>query len=315
MKERIQKKHSQGVALITVMLVVALATIAAIGMASRQQFDIRRTENLLRLDQAYLHVLGIESWALGVLTQDGNNSEIDTLDEEWNTGLLPVEVEGGTVAGQIEDLQGRFNLNTLTVNGTVNAESLTRFRRLLNRLEIDSSIAYTVLDWVDSDLQPRFPNGAEDDEYSRMEPPYRTANAAFAHLSELRLVKGVSSQVYEQLAPFVATLPSDAPLNINTAKKVLLLTLAEEMTEAEADALVTSREEEPFQSVELFLKHSALAGREGNTSGLSVTSTHFLLQGEVRMGHTRVRLASTIERSGETGTRVKQRLWGGYDGG
>lgn len=57
------KYKQTGVALITAMLVVALASVAAVAMTSRQQLDIRRTGNILHADQAYLYALGGELWA------------------------------------------------------------------------------------------------------------------------------------------------------------------------------------------------------------------------------------------------------------
>ena len=47
-------QRQRGVALLTVMLVVALATTTAVAMASRQQVDIRRTENTLYQGQALM---------------------------------------------------------------------------------------------------------------------------------------------------------------------------------------------------------------------------------------------------------------------
>jgi len=51
--------HNRGVALLTVLLVVALATTTAVAMASRQQLDIRRTENTLYQGQALMYLYGV----------------------------------------------------------------------------------------------------------------------------------------------------------------------------------------------------------------------------------------------------------------
>ena len=65
--------HAQrGVALVTALLVVALATVAAVAMASRQQLDVRRTANLLQGDQAYVYAQAVEDWARVVLKRDEN---------------------------------------------------------------------------------------------------------------------------------------------------------------------------------------------------------------------------------------------------
>ncbi|TAL44132.1 MAG: general secretion pathway protein GspK, partial [Methylovulum sp.] len=45
--------QQQGVALIIVLLILSIATIAVVSMSSSRQLDIRRTENLLRSAQAF----------------------------------------------------------------------------------------------------------------------------------------------------------------------------------------------------------------------------------------------------------------------
>ena len=56
-------QRNRGVALMTVLLVVVLATTAAVAMASRQQLDIRRTENTLYQGQGLMYLYGVESWS------------------------------------------------------------------------------------------------------------------------------------------------------------------------------------------------------------------------------------------------------------
>ena len=46
-------RQQRGVALITALLITAIATIAAVAMASRQQIDIRRTGNIIDIDRAW----------------------------------------------------------------------------------------------------------------------------------------------------------------------------------------------------------------------------------------------------------------------
>ncbi len=103
----------RGVALVTALLVVALATVAAVAMASRQQLDVRRTANLLQGDQAYVYAQAVEDWARVVLKRDAEDNQIDKLDDDWAQRLSPIVVPGGQVDGFIIDLQGRFNLNNL----------------------------------------------------------------------------------------------------------------------------------------------------------------------------------------------------------
>ncbi len=53
--------YQQGVALITAMLVVAIATVTVVAMMSQQHMTIRRTGSLLYSDQAFELALGVEA--------------------------------------------------------------------------------------------------------------------------------------------------------------------------------------------------------------------------------------------------------------
>ena len=110
-------KQQSGLALLTAIIVVALVTLATVRLAETQQVNIRRTSNLLNQDQARLTIQGAEGWAKGVLARDAKKNNTDSLADEWATQLPPIEVAGGTIQGEVQDLQGRFNLNNLIKSG------------------------------------------------------------------------------------------------------------------------------------------------------------------------------------------------------
>jgi general secretion pathway protein K len=187
------RRPQRGVALITALLVVAIATVAAVTMASRQQLDIRRTAGLLHGEQAWAYALGAENWARVVLRRDARNNRIDTLEEDWSTQPPVSFVEGGSIVGRLIDLQGRFNLNNLVQqNGAVDAKALVFYKRLLRRLDLDERLADALVDWIDPDINVRFPDGAEDETYLLVDPPYRTANRPLVDSSELRRCRRTS---------------------------------------------------------------------------------------------------------------------------
>ncbi len=295
-------RAQRGVALITAVLVVALATAAAAAVASRQLLQVRRTENVLNAEQAYMYALGAEDWARHVLVRD--DPDVDGPEDEWATVLPPIEVRGGRVGGRIEDLQGRLDVNALVRGGEVDAAALARFERLLAVLELDASIAQAVLDWLDPDIEPRFPDGAEDDYYLNREPAYRAGNRAMVSTSELRLVRGIEEAAYERLAPHVAALPAPASININTATAPVLRSLAPEISAADAEAL---RESRPFETLGDFLGHEALAGRGLPPAGLAVASGYFRLAALAEVGRSRSRLYSLLRRAGEEQVEVVRR--------
>lgn len=302
--------RERGVALITAMLVVALATTAAVAMVSRQQYDIRRTGNLLQGEQAYLYVLGVDDWASQILRRDREDNAVDYLGEEWATILPPIPVDGGSVSGAIKDRQGCFNLNDLVTDGVANKADIERFRRLLSALSLDTELATVAADWLDKDINPAFPGGAEDDSYLQLERPYRTANGPFVSVSELRLLKGVDKEVYATLAPHVCALPTRVPINVNTASAPVLMSLADGISDADADALIEGRGDEGYANIDDFRKQSAVAGRTIPPELIGVQSDYFVVTSSVKFGRITVNYQSMIQRSDTGATRILMRAKG-----
>ena len=289
-------RRQHGVALITALLVVAIATVAAVAMANRQQLDIRRTGSLLHGEQAWAYVLGAENWARVVLRRDAQDTNIDTLAEDWSTQPPVSFVEGGSIVGRLLDMQGRFNLNNLVNGGAADEAWITLYKRLLRRLDLEESLADALVDWIDTDINVRFPDGAEDSNYLLLDPPYRVANQPLADVSELRLVKGYTAEVVARLEPHVVALPQPTPININTADAVVLSVTAEGLGLADGEALLELRPEEGYDDADKFTQESTLKGKKVDTGQLGVQSEWFLLLSEANIGQGRARLASLIQR-------------------
>lgn len=301
-----RRPGQRGVALITAILMVALATVAAVAMATRQQLDIRRTGNLLHGEQAWAYVQSAESWARVVLERDARNSRTDALGEDWATQLSPSLVEGGQVAGRLIDLQGRFNVNNLVNGGKADAKAVQRFKRLLRVLDLDVALADALVDWLDDNINETFPDGAEDNAYLLRQPPYRAANQPLVSLSELRLVKGFDQPTFDKLAPFVSALPQSTALNINTAPAEVLRTLADSLSETDAEALIQARGDDGVADVATLLAEPALAGKTVDAASLTVSSQWFRLVAVSDIGQGRAELTSLIQRVG-LDTRVVRR--------
>jgi general secretion pathway protein K len=297
----------RGVALVTALLVVSLATVAAVAMATRQHIDVRRTGNLVHGEQAYAYALAAESWARVILRRDARESAHDSLDEDWATALPPIAVEGGLVNGRVEDLQGRFNLNNLVgEDGKPSEADRAYFMRLLDLLGLEQSLADNLTDWIDADIDTRFPDGAEDVHYLLSEPPYRTANRPLVSISELRLVKDFDEEALQLLAPHVTALPGRTLINVNTATAVVLQALHSDLEASAVEQLITDRGEEGYQSAAGFLGQTALAGLPLDTS-VDVKSDYFRILTDVVVGQGQARLESLLAR-GEGKTRIVYRL-------
>jgi general secretion pathway protein K len=309
--------RQRGVAIITALLIVAIATTISISISTRLQLDVRRTGNVIAGDQAYLYTLAAESWSKRILKQDRKDSEIDHLGEDWAIELPPLPVEGGYIQGKLTDLQSCFNINSLldtsaeTSTGTNTKLARTRLERLLTNLKIDKAGAQTIIDWIDSDLQTTIPDGAEDVYYMNLAQPYRTANTPLQSISELRLIKGFEDPlVYATVLPHVCAFGVNTPININTATAEVLRSLADDLTDSDIEKIIEQRNETAFNNIGEFTSFSNLKEKIGSTDGLSVDTEYFMLQTESTIGQVRVLSYSFIHRSIDGNTRVIARSQG-----
>lgn len=301
--------QEKGVALITVMLILALATILAVSMSSRQQLDIHRSANVFNFEQAYQYVLGAEMWAKQILKRDFENNKLDSANDDWATVLPPLPIEGGQMSGQIEDLQARFNINNLVQNGKPQTLYIERFKRLLRNIELNEDMAAVIVDWLDSNVETGF-SGAEDNEYLNLTPPYRTANQAMADVSELLLIKGVDFEAYEKLRPFVCVLQSESEINVNTASAEVLSSIVKDISLEDAKSLIEDRNKDVHEKLEDFLQHPLLKQKKIKNEGLSVSSNFFQLNSTAKIERISVEYTTILQRESDGNVIILKRSRG-----
>src|SRR5689334_7984967 len=287
--------RQRGVAVLTAMLVVAIGTIIAVNLMWQATLDLRRTESALAADQGLMFMQGAEAWAADILRQDLVDSPTsDNLSEPWATQLPPLPVDGGTIIGKLEDLQGRFNLNNLvTANGTENPLARAQFERLLTVLQIDPALAGAIVDWLDADDVIRFPVGGEDGTYAGADPPYRAANTLITSPSELMAISGFKREIYATLAPYVTALPIGTKLNVNTASAVVLASLSNNIDISTAEGLVQQRNGVAF--VDINKTFGGLVDPM-ELKEIDGVSQHFMLSATVTLGTNQHTMRSVLQR-------------------
>lgn len=236
------RRGARGVALLTALLIVALAAVLVAGLLDVRGIASARTQAAHRGAQADLLAVALEDYAIAQLRRDrlvdgGRDHPADG----WAQPLPPTAVPGGLVSGALVERNGCINLNNLVRNGAPDPVWRRRFVQLLLVLELDPGIADVAIDWIDPGSDPE-PRGAEDAVYATLDPPYRAANGPFVDLSELRLLRGVDDEVYTALAPHVCALPARTPLNFNTATVAVVRALGAERPLDERTARELSRE-------------------------------------------------------------------------
>lgn len=305
-------RKQRGVALVTAVLIVALATILAVDVAFQGYMDQRRSATLFVIDQAFEIGLGAEALAAGVLRDDAKDSKTDYLGESWSTPIqLPID--GGELQGQMEDLQGRFNLNNLlNADGTRNKEALTQFKRLLELLQMEEKWANIIADWIDADTTPDYP-GAEDDVYTAQTPAYLAANMPITRTSELLALAEFGLENYQRLEPFVTALPIGAKINICDAPAEVLDSTAKDQTlfTNDPERLERSRKSECFPNQQ---ELDASFGTDSQymqlKDSLAETSHYFRARIWVTIGTTEFSLYSLIYRGDNGQVRTVLRSFG-----
>jgi len=307
--------NQKGVALIMVLLAMALVVMLASGMTKQQSIRVFRAGHYLAQQQGTSIALGAEAFARRILIRDfEQDSEdklmVDSLDEFWasNSAVLPLD-DNGVAEVQIDDLGGRINLNDLvTTGGGVSNLTKERLTRLLTVLGITDIQVDTLIDWIDADDQTVSAYGAEDGQYLMEDPGYRAANQPFASVTELRLIEGMTEEIYQALKPYVTALPvTGLGINVNTAPAPVLRALVGELSEAQAASIIEQRTEERFTSLQEFLALDEFAGQGLSASGLTLQTRFFEVVSRITYDDRVVNMVSTVFRNPEGDVRTISR--------
>jgi len=256
-----------------------------------------------------------------IFREDAKHNDFDCLTDYWALSQQPYELGDGIISLTMEDEERKINLNNLimSLGKAPNDQNVAVFRRLLEILGIDPSVADAVLDWLDNDESPRV-GGAESSYYMALPYPYKSKNDLFDTVEELRLVRGVTPEVFDKLRPFV-TVYSSGKVNINTAPKEILMALSAgqgetnfgEIDDKMADAIIASRQDKPFRSVTTLKSDlTAVSPVLGNIYGtifkdlIDVRSTNFHVRATGDVFGT-VRTIDTV--GPRTGNVIQWRYW------
>lgn len=295
------KTRQRGLAVITAMLVVALAASMAAFAAWQQHLWTRQVENLGDQAQGRAVALAALQWARALLAQDARDSGVDHAGEGWAQALVPLPADGGELTGGISDQQGLFNLNSLVRGGQASLADAAVFRRLLEHLQLPPDLANAVVDWIDADSEVRYPGGAEDGVYLAGDPSYRAANRALITVDGLYRVQGFDTASIERLRPFVTALPLPTPINVNTAPPEVLAAAVNGLTLEAAKTLADARRGRYFRSLEDFRQRLPQTAEPPDVNLLAVGSRYFLVSGQARFGRARVGYEALLSRDSASG--------------
>jgi type II secretory pathway component PulK len=199
------------------------------------------------------------------------------------------------------------------------------FQQFFELMQIDEDRLIALLDWIDSDSNPRPGLGAERGYYEGLESPYRPRNRPFKTMGELRLVRGFDADTLAKFFPgmepeamadvdvgtnaYLTALSTGeggadqgARVNLNTANAEVLQALISGLQggSSSADAveqILVRREEEQFTNVSEV--RELVPEADGLESVASVQSSFFRVESVGTVGPIRKRVVAILRRSGQ----------------
>ena len=292
---RLSSSSQKGIVLLAAILVVMVASAIIVSITHAEAFSIRKTSRIQVLERANSYAFGLEDWARVLLIRDSKESDTDHLAENWAIGIPGLPIEGGFLSGFLEDEQAKFNINNLLRS----EESVKRFQRLCDNLEVETTFIDPLLDWMDEDFDIRYPDGAED-QYET----YRVANRPLSDISELMLIKNMTADMYQKLLPHITTLPAPTNINVNTLTDQVFLSLGEGLN---LDQYLEEREKEDFKDIPSFFERLQLTIPPAD---LSVSTEYFYAHGTVVQGDQSVNFNTLIHRDSNDKTMILNRTLG-----
>lgn len=295
----------RGIALLTILVMVALATILAATIAKRQTNTSENTGYLMRQDQSLLYAKSAEAFFSELLIQDSDNgSSIDHLQENWAKPMPAFPVEDGFISGRLLDESGKFNLNNLLkADGSVDDSAKRWFEKLLQRVGLPAELSQAVIDWQDADDETTGAMGAESNYYQGLDPSYLASNTRFHQVEELKLVRGFEGKNYDLIAPYVTALPEATKINMNTAAPLLLASIDPKLDVKTLEQELKAKQAELayFNSVEDLWKLNAFSGIEPQNktdaaAWLDSKSNYFTAQIEVVLSERKRQFSSAMMR-------------------
>jgi len=254
-----QYTADSGVVLIALLWIFIALSAIVLSFARESHVEVAAASNAQSLEKAYYVArAGISETIYRLVAKQLNSQAQQTALQDDPTplelGRITAEFGGGTYTVNIQDESGKVNLNT------VSEDQLRELVRATGIPDPDAdTITDSILDWIDRDESPRT-NGAEDDYYQTLDPPYSTKNGSIDTTEELLLVHGVTPEyffgrpektiddsiIYKYgLSRYLTVYSNRNQINVNFAPIPVLLSIPG-MTPEAAERIFERRQTDPF---------------------------------------------------------------------
>ena len=295
------------------MAIMTVALVATLAASVVREYGVSVMSLAGRHDQNQARWLarGAVDWARNVLSNDARTSATDHTGEAWATKVPATPVDNGEVSGEVEDLSGRFDLNSVVRNGAADISNLAAYVRLLKLSGIADDAAVELGDRLVAWIVRPNPDGTSallgSPRASLPGVPRRPWQTPLVDVDELGLIDGYDKDVMMSLRNFVAAHPEPSPLNLNTVSAEVLAALMPDLGIAATRVVVADRQRIPFKDVNDFVARSRRSPYAPKT-GLAVISRYFLVSGRARYGEATTRMLVLLDRQNQWSEIIWQKI-------
>ncbi len=282
----ITTRQQKGIALLSVLLVTTVAAVLVAQMMRHTSGSMQMAQQSSEGLQAYWYARSGVSFARQVLFEDvqkdtasPDEAPVDHLKEAWAEQFAPFDIEKGTVAVKVIDLQSRLNVNNL--RGPQAEQAKATLAGLFSKL----GISKRALPEIEALL-------------GRQE---------LLDIRELSYLESLGDAELARLSTYIVALPEFASkLNVNTASETLLAATLGNKSQHEARKIVNARKKEPIRTI----AGEPFSNYHGTSTTLDVKSRFFEIQSVARFSGQVKHLMARVERDSEKGIRLLQSVEG-----
>lgn len=288
------------------LFVATLATLIVTGLFYQQFVLLRTIENQQLVSQSRLLLRGALDWGRAILREDANRSSYDALSEPWAQPLAETRLDQlgetgsiaslASIAGSMEDAQGRFNLHNLVENGQIVDKELESLRRLAALLQLPEQTADLIAERIlQSQGAPASADGKASGAGKDAEDAVRPLPLMLPR--DISGIQGISPDAADRLAPYIVVLDERTPVNANTASPEVIAARVPDLTLAEARSLVAERERiSYFNSIGEVRTRLGAKGSVVTDAELSTTTRFFFIRGEVKLDRAVTHMEALVKR-------------------
>lgn len=320
-----RSRGRRGMAVVSMLLVVAVIAVLASALLARQTAAIRSAQSEQTRAQAYWLLRGEIGRAQLLLRAEALREPTTRLDGLWS---LPV---AGQVLGQVEgaparafteivDEQSRFNLRNIVNAGRVDPAESGAFLRLCAMVGVPPDQAGRIARRVAVSLVEAEPRTDATDDPSEIKArqeaeqqlglaglPAREQAPRLRTVDDLLATPGVNADSVARLRPFVTVLPQRTWINANTARAEVLAAWVPGLSLDRARAVLQARDNgQWFINRGDFVNRLQLPELEESTVLIGIVSQWFRVSSALETPHTTLLMQALLHDDKEA---LPQVIW------